>query len=199
MPHHRRAFTIKEKGAIICRLENGESNSSLAKEFGVGHSTISMIFKNKNNVEKSFNSNVLKSKRIRKSTQDSVEKCLIKWFSAMRQKRIPISGPLLIEKANLFAKEMNINFKCTPSWISRFKTRHNIVMGKISGESAIVDKTCVNDWLSTVWPNLRERYSADDIFNADETGLFYKMMPDKTLKYKGEFKDDNLLTLFTFL
>ncbi|XP_034935137.1 uncharacterized protein [Chelonus insularis] len=30
----RKAFTIEEKGAIICRLENGESNSSLAKEFG---------------------------------------------------------------------------------------------------------------------------------------------------------------------
>ncbi|XP_051165752.1 tigger transposable element-derived protein 4-like [Leptopilina boulardi] len=104
----------------------------------------------------------------------------------MRQKIMPISGSLLMEKANLFTKEMNINFMCTLSCISRFKTRHNIVKGKISGETAIVDKTTVTDWLSTVWPNLRDRFFADDIFNTDETGQFYKMMPDKTLKFNGE-------------
>lgn len=30
-------FRIGEKGAIITRLENGKSNSSVAKEFVVGH------------------------------------------------------------------------------------------------------------------------------------------------------------------
>ncbi len=28
-------------------------------------------------------------------------------------------------------------------------------------------------------------YSPDDIFNADETGMFYRMMPDKTLEFKS--------------
>lgn len=37
-----------------------------------------------------------------------------------------------------------------------------------------------------MWPNLRRQFSDDKIFNADETGLFYKLMPDKTLKFKGE-------------
>ncbi|CAK1593399.1 unnamed protein product [Parnassius mnemosyne] len=63
----RKEFTIEEKGTIICRLENGESNSSLAREFGDGHSTMSMIFKNNNQIKESFNSNVLKPKRLRKS------------------------------------------------------------------------------------------------------------------------------------
>lgn len=29
-------------------------------------------------------------------------------------------------------------------------------------------------------------YNPCDIFNADETGLFYKLMPEKTLQLKGE-------------
>lgn len=49
----RKAFTIQEKGAIICRLER-ESNYYLAKEFEVGHSTISNISKNKNRIKLSF-------------------------------------------------------------------------------------------------------------------------------------------------
>lgn len=35
-------------------------------------------------------------------------------------------------------------------------------------------------------PTLRAQFSDDEIFNADETGLFYKLTPDKTLKLKGE-------------
>ncbi|CAB3246373.1 unnamed protein product [Arctia plantaginis] len=176
----RKAFTIEEKGAIICRLENGESNSCLAKEFGVGHSTISMIFKNKNRIKESF-------VRLGKSRQENVDQALIQWFKNMRNKGIPISGPMLQEKANGFAARFGIlDFNCSASWISRFKVRHNIVAGKIVGESSSVDQNSTTNWLISVWPNLRRQFSDDEIFNADETGLFYKLMPDKTLKFKGE-------------
>ncbi|XP_065157210.1 tigger transposable element-derived protein 4-like [Atheta coriaria] len=183
----RKAFTIEEKSAIICRLENGESNSRLAKEFGVGHSTISMIFKNKNRIKQSFNSNVLKPKRLRKSRQENVDQALIHWFKNMRNKGIPVSGPKLQEKANGFAARFGIlDFNCSASWISRFKVRHNIVAEKIVGESSSVDQNSTTNWLISVWPNLRKQFSDDDIFNADETGLFYKLMPNKTLKFNCE-------------
>ena len=29
-------------------------------------------------------------------------------------------------------------------------------------------------------------YGARDVFNADETGLFFRLLPDKTLLFKGE-------------
>jgi len=37
-----------------------------------------------------------------------------------------------------------------------------------------------------MWPKLNEKYTPDDIFNAVETGIFFKMTPDKTLKFKRE-------------
>ena len=33
---------------------------------------------------------------------------------------------------------------------------------------------------------ITEGYSPKDFYNADETGLFYKCTPDKTLAFKGE-------------
>lgn len=36
-------------------------------------------------------------------------------------------------------------------------------------------------------PNILQACSPDNIYNADETGIFYKMLPDKTM----EFKDVN--------
>jgi hypothetical protein len=36
------------------------------------------------------------------------------------------------------------------------------------------------------WPVLRAGYEDIDIFNDDETALFFKYLPSKTLKFKGE-------------
>lgn len=43
-----------------------------------------------------------------------------------------------------------------------------------------------SDCLRSTLPNLLKNYSAQDIFNADETDLFYCCIPDKTLAFKGE-------------
>ena len=106
----------------------------------MGHSTISMIFKNKNRIKQSFNSNVLKPKSLRKSRQENVDQALIQWFKNMRNKGTPVSGPMLQEKANGFSARSGIlDFNCSASWISRFKVRHNIMVGKIVVESSSVN------------------------------------------------------------
>ena len=53
------------------------------------------------------------------------------------------------------------------------------------GERASVDSNVVDDWLKRV-PTIVEGYAPRDIFNADETGLFYRSLPEKTLKVRGE-------------
>ncbi|XP_041968768.1 tigger transposable element-derived protein 4-like [Aricia agestis] len=183
----RKAFTVEEKEAIISRLEKGESNSRIAKEFGVSHSTISTIFKNKKLIKKSYNLNVLKSKRLRKSSYEKVDQALFQWIKIRKNKGVPISGSMLQETANIFAMHFGIvDFNCSASWICRFKVRHNIIMGKITSETAHVDNngSSSTNWL-TLWPDLRRTFSDDEIFNAYETGLFYNSMPHHTLTLKG--------------
>jgi hypothetical protein len=55
----------------------------------------------------------------------------------------------------------------------------------VCGESADVDDNVVDDFRSKIG-KIVEGYKAEDIFNADETGLFFKALPDKTLAPKGE-------------
>lgn len=106
-----------------------------------------------------FNANVLKPKRVRVSSQGKVEEALLQWFKLQRNRGISINEPMLQEKANFFANDLNIpNFDCSASWINRFKTRHNIVAGKIAGESLSVEQSDVTEWLAIVWPNLRARF-----------------------------------------
>ncbi|XP_017050529.2 tigger transposable element-derived protein 4-like [Drosophila ficusphila] len=180
---------------LLCRRKN-ENYSSLGSRRAQRYSGKRILRvphnnchnkKNKEKIKILFDNNVLKPKRIRASTQEQVDKALIQWFIMQRSRGIPLSGPLLQEKANFFAKQLKIeNFNCSASWISRFKVRHNIVAGKVSGESLSVQKSNVSEWLTKIWPILRKDFNDDEIFNADETGLFFKLTPDKTLKFKGE-------------
>ena len=183
----RKVFNIEEKSHIIWRLENGETNVSIAKELGVSHSTISTIWKDREKIQSLFEHNSLKIKRARSSEHKDIEEALLTWFKRQRSNNVPISGPILQAKANEFARLLgNPNFNCSSSWIQRFRARHDIVAGKICGEAAGVPDGVIEEWLSKKWPVLCEGYKPDDIFNADETGLFYNMTPDKTLKFKGE-------------
>lgn len=50
--------------------------------------------------------------------------------------------------------------------------------------SVISDAT--TDWLETVWLDYRGEYSEDDIYNAEEIGLFYDATPDQIQLFNGE-------------
>jgi hypothetical protein len=92
-----------------------------------------------------------------------------------------VSGPLLIIKAEEFAKKLSgEEFVCSAGWIDRFQLRHNISFGKVSGEAGGVNSD--TEWLTAVWPNVREGFAANDIFNADETRIFFRLTPDKDTK-----------------
>jgi hypothetical protein len=71
---------------------------------------------------------------------------------------------------------------CSAGWIDRFMLRHNITFGKMSGEARGVNTETTTEWLTTVWPSIREGYADKDVFNADETGIFFRLTPDRTLK-----------------
>ena len=55
----------------------------------------------------------------------------------------------------------------------------------ISGEGAAIDEHTVSDWktrLSTIF----EQYNPVDIYNCDETGLYYKLVPGRSLVISKE-------------
>ena len=102
-----------------------------------------------------------------------LEKSILDWFSQCRQNNINISGTILREKAEKFAKELgHQTFKASSGWLEKFKKRHGIMFRTICGESATVNDQVCNDWKEKL-DKLTEGYSCDDIFNADETGMFY--------------------------
>ena len=74
----------------------------------------------------------------------------------------------------------------TDGWLSRWKARHNIKFKKAHGEKDSADKVGAEECKSTKIPILLQNFCADDIYNADETGLYYRAMPDGSLCYKHD-------------
>jgi hypothetical protein len=80
-------------------------------------------------------------------------------------------------------------FKASEGWLSNFKERHGIVFKQPQGEAGDIDLEAVDDWRQTILRNKLANFSEDDVFNVDETGLFWKLLPSKTLTFKGELLD----------
>ena len=94
-----------------------------------------------------------------------------------------LTGNLLLEKARQIARKgfdeaeisaLDIN------WINRFKNRRNIVHKKLHGEASSAALTAASYWKDNVLDIIRANSQDKDIFNLDETGIFYKMLPNST-------------------
>ena len=55
----------------------------------------------------------------------------------------------------------------------------------MSGESASVDLSTCDDWMAKL-PEIVKGYEAQNIYNMDESGIFYRAMPRRTLTVKKE-------------
>jgi hypothetical protein len=96
---------------------------------------------------------------------------------------VRVNGPLLKSKSGELAKKVGHNdFKATDGWLSRWKCRFGMKFETAHGEkdSAVSAEQCK----STKLPNFLQKFCADDIYNADETGLFYCVTPEGSLSYK---------------
>ena len=97
------------------------------------------------------------------------------WIKQARAMGTPISGALIMAKADSLAEKLNIrDFKANRSWLYRFKIRRSLIYKTICGDLASVTPEITREWRSNTLPTLLARYSNDDVYNADETGLFYK-------------------------
>ncbi|CAF4434938.1 unnamed protein product [Rotaria sp. Silwood2] len=132
-------------------------------------------------------------RKLKDDTSQVLNDTVYEWFVAQRSKIIPVSGPILQEYARKVALELNdkSDFKASNGCLYRFRARYNIKFRAISGESAAVDPDAVDDWKSRLSSMLKD-YNPGDVYNCDETGLFFKSMPDKSFVLdNNDCKGDN--------
>ena len=76
------------------------------------------------------------------------------------------------------------DFTASNGWFDRWKNRHDVAFKAISGEAQSCTLEMTASWKESTLPTLLSKYALCDIFNADEFGLFYKALPDKSMHLK---------------
>ena len=142
----------------------------------------------------------LQRKRARLASDTRLDSALHQWFVQVRAEGMPISGSIVQGQAKQFDKQLNgedSNFKASTGWLDRFKKRHGISQVRVAGEIRSADAEaahCYPDQLRQIIDG--GGYLPEQIYIADETGLCYRMLPDKMLairtdahKHEGFKKD----------
>ena len=189
MSGKRKRLTLKEKVAIIDESESLDlSCRQAAKRFCIGKTLASDILANKKAIKEEYlkNGNDESKRKFPNVESLVIDDVVYRWFCRARANLVPISGPLIQAKALEVAKEVNLHdFAASNGWLDKFKSRHKICFKSVSGESAVVDKSVIDDWFGKIG-KICENYSERDIMNLDESGLFFKALPDKTMSLKNE-------------
>jgi hypothetical protein len=151
-------------------------------EFGqlLSVSTISRIL---DNCDKFLSLSVEDSyiKRTRTHSCPELENQLLNWVIQKQASNAALSSETIISKAKMLAEgneEIKIHFSY--GWLRGFMKRHHLKCYFRHGEAADADNAAIEAQL----PGLRDlisQYLPADVFNMDETGLFYRMSPNRTI------------------
>ncbi|XP_023317561.1 tigger transposable element-derived protein 6-like [Trichogramma pretiosum] len=197
MAPKRKRLTLKEKVDIINIIE--EENLSLrqaAKRFDVGKSTISNILQTKNETLKysEKNGDGKNKRKFLKNEMVIVNNAVFKWLRQVKFKNKPMPGTLIKKKATEIAEKNKFtNFSVSNDWLEKFRKRYDISYTSICEESERVDMIVVNDWFSRV-KHICNGYAEKDVYNLDETGLFYRALPDETMLLQNKNCNDGKLS-----
>jgi len=182
----RRNLSLEDKIDIIKRKEANAklSDEKLANEFGVDRSTISNILRKKEQflqLHANANYSDLRKTRIQEARFPSLEEALYKWFQSLCSQNIPVSQDVLRVKAVEFynkAKESGTqlsNFEASKGWLEKFQKRYNSSSKIITGESGSVILEHVESGRKRL-QELIALFDIENVYNADETGLFFRLL-----------------------
>ena len=188
----RNNLSLKQKYEVIdaARKNPAIGIRALAEKFSCGRTQVSTILKNKETILQLYESNMsstslLARKRCRQSDFAPVNETLYKWYSLATSRNIYPAGPQLCEKAKQIADQLSIQeFKASNGWLEKWKARYNIKQMRISGESGDVSGQTIESWKERL-PEILRGYSARNIWNIDETGCFWRAMPETGFGKKG--------------
>lgn len=191
----RKSIPFNDKLKILERVKKGEKISAIAKSLGLNEATVRTIkkaeIKIKENVDAGCARGAKRSTRARDIDLVKMEKALYIWIEDCAQKKVPLDGNILKQKALKIFQHLKISngtidqqgkpFSASSGWFENFRKRYDLHNLKLGGERASADTEAAEKYPAEFAKIVEEGgYTAEQVFNADETGLYWKKMPSRT-------------------
>lgn len=183
------SLSLENKVKAIGRVEAGEKIKDVAKSLDIKPNTLSTICKQKEVLKAKLSENPAskKFKRIRKGKNDELDKAVATFISQARDQHILVNGTIIQMKALQLGNLLHVEkFAASAGWLQRFKRRFGLSWKCLNGDAAAADQSVALGWIENTFMPLMSRYEEKNVFNADETGLFFKCLPNKTFAFKND-------------
>ena len=126
------------------------------------------------------------SYRSREGNWKVLEDVLFEWVQRYEAGKDPLTDTILREKALQFWNELPFYQglsapKLSEGWITSFRHRHNIRQRRKHGGPRSADNSEQTAEFMAEIRDTSALFRPEDIFHMDETGFFWKMVPDRSL------------------
>ena len=159
----------------------------LAKKFAVGKTQIQTIIKEKQEILEAYENNQRKGlKRQRSGRYADVNEAVWEWYCLCRSSNIPVPGTMIQEEGLVMAEKLHVDgFVASDGWLERFKNAHKISTMAVAGEEADFSPRTLESSKEGS-KELIKGWQPENFWNMDETGCFWKGLPDVSLTENGK-------------
>ncbi|XP_070605089.1 tigger transposable element-derived protein 1-like [Erythrolamprus reginae] len=202
----RRILTIKEKIDILDMLKGGRSYADVGRQYGINESSVRTIRDDEKKIRQSslmaFNKAAKRMVTPRNKRLMKMEAALSLWVQDCRKKSIALDTNTIRTKAQQLynrledteggdADEGNAapaTFTASKGWFEKFQRRYGLKSVSLHGEAASADTGAAENFVQRTFKDLIAEggYLPEQVFNMDETGLFWKRMPSRTFLMQEE-------------
>ncbi|UYV76170.1 hypothetical protein LAZ67_13002933 [Cordylochernes scorpioides] len=191
----KKMMSIEFKREILEKHEQGVRDVDLSRQYGRSTSMICSVLKRKESIKSVTPAKGLTIiSKLRTSLHENMEKLLMVWVTEKQLQGDTLTQTIICEKARAIYGDLlkqtpqtsideasEESFKASRGWFENFKKRSGIHSVVTHGEAASSDMKAAEDYIKTFSDLIKAQgYISQQVFNCDETGLFWKKMPNRT-------------------
>ena len=189
-----KTLTIPEKMKVLDAIDAGVGMRHVCERFDIKPSTFYDIKKAREKIRKRASEledaggSKHVPKRIKLAKYSDLDAAVFKWYKQQRSGGIKVRGVDLQDAALRLSKHLGIaNFQASAGWLFTFRTRHCLTDRRSAGEALSADESAVEPFRQKLVRIINEsNLLHSQIYNADETGLYWKATPSNTQVNRSE-------------
>ncbi|XP_049883742.1 tigger transposable element-derived protein 3-like isoform X2 [Pectinophora gossypiella] len=181
----REELSYSIQNAIVSKMHKGRSVADICRLYAVTPEIVNEIWNDRDK----FILPKKVGKRSVKYMNSVLEPHVLEWYNTQKEKGIHLTGRMFQTVAEAMARDQGfVHFNAGNKWLEQFKKKHNIYLNKTRRDYSNMNQESVwkTKFFQEQWSGVRTQYTDDEIYTADEVGVYYNTSKSRVRKLGGK-------------